>query len=332
MDDSCLQMAHQAINAAQRIVIVSHIRPDGDAVGSVLGLGLALQAAGKDIQMILEDGVPKSFRHLKGSDQIKEQADKPFDCSIVVDCSDLLRTGDMFADGTQPDINIDHHNTNLNFARVNLVDPTSSATTEILTKILPTWDLPIDLSVAEALLTGLITDTLGFRVASMSPDTFHVAAELLEYGANLPLLYDKALLTRSYEAARYWGTGLTNLQLDDRLLWTQLTLENRNLVNYPGRDDADLINVLQTIEDADIFVIFVEQNNGSVKVSWRARNGFDVSQVALQFGGGGHKPAAGAEIQGSLNEVVDKVLNATRPMLEKQTKNPIRNQEIIASN
>jgi phosphoesterase RecJ-like protein len=319
MDNATIKQAHQIIQTSQNILVISHIRPDGDAVGSVLGLGLALQATGKNVQMILEDGVPKSFRHLVGSDQMQKRAEDEFDCSIVVDCSDLSRTGKLFSDGSQPDINIDHHNTNLNFARVNLVNAKAAATTEILSQLLPEWDLAIEVPVAEAFLTGLITDTLGFRVASMSPNTLRVAADLFEAGANLPELYDKALLTRSFKAARYWGSGLASLQLEDRLLWTQLTIEDRHAANYPGRDDADLINILQTVEDADIFVIFIEQNNDSVKVSWRARPGFDVSQVALQFGGGGHKPAAGAEIQGSIDEVVAEVLTATRPLLNENS-------------
>jgi phosphoesterase RecJ-like protein len=315
MDNAAIKQVHQIIQLSQNILVISHIRPDGDAVGSVLGLGLALQAMGKNVQMILEDGVPKSFRHLVGSDQIQKRAEDEFDCSIVVDCSDLSRTGKLFSDGSQPDINIDHHNTNLNFARVNLVDAKAAATAEILSQLLLAWDIAFEVPVAEALLTGLITDTLGFRVASMSPNTLRVAADLFEAGANLPVLYDKALLTRSFRAARYWGSGLSSLQLEDRLLWTQLTITDRRAANYPGRDDADLINILQTVEDADIFVIFIEQGNDSVKVSWRARPGYDVSQVALQFGGGGHKPAAGAEIQGSIDEVVAEVLTATRPLL-----------------
>ena len=315
MESTIIQKAYQFIQNAQSILVVSHIRPDGDAVGSVLGLGLALQAIGKDVQMVLEDGVPKSFRHLTGSDQIKKQADDAYDCSIVLDCSDLTRTGKIFLDGSCPSINIDHHNTNLNFANLNLVDSEATATTEILTRLLLAWKLPIELPVAEALLTGLITDTLGFRISGMSPGALRIAADLFEIGADLPTLYARALLTRSYRAARYWGAGLSALQLEDRLLWTRLTLEDRRSANYPGRDDADLINILQTIDDADIFVIFIEQTEDRVKVSWRARPGFDVSKIALQFGGGGHKPAAGAEIQGSVDEVVDKVLLTTRSLL-----------------
>ena len=320
MDDVTLHSARQLLDGAQKILVVSHIRPDGDAVGSVLGLGLALQATGKDVQMVLEDGVPKSFRHLAGSDQILKQPKDLDVCTIVVDCSDRSRIGQVLPENVQPNINIDHHNTNLNFAAINLVDSQATATTEILAKLIPAWGLTITPEVAEALLTGLITDTLGFRVAGMSPATLRIAADLFELGADLPTLYAKALLTRSYEAARYWGSGLSAIKLEDRLLWTCLTLENRRATNYPGRDDADLVNILQTIEDADIFVIFIEQSQDSVKVSWRARPGFDVSKVALQFGGGGHKPAAGAEIEGSIDEVITQVLTATRSLLNGQNR------------
>jgi phosphoesterase RecJ-like protein len=315
MDNDSIEEARQIIRDSDRILVVSHVRPDGDAVGSVLGLGLALLAVGKDVQMVLEDGVPKSFRHLTGNDRVIQNAIHPYDCSIVVDCSDLVRTGKVFEDNTLPDINIDHHNTNLYFALINLVDSSATATTEILSDLLSSWNLPLPIPVAEALLTGIITDTLGFRVPSMSPKTLRIAANLFEIGADLPTLYTKALLTRSYRAARFWGTGLSALEIEDRLVWTRLTMADREYANYPGKDDADLINILQTIEDADIFLIFVEQSNDKVKVSWRARKGFDVSKIAVQFGGGGHKPAAGAEIQGNIDDVIDEVLNATRPLL-----------------
>ena len=315
MNNSDIEQSGQQIANAQKLLVTSHLRPDGDAIGSVLGLGLALQSAGKEVQMVLEDGVPKSFRHLAGSDQIKNKATDTDVCTIVVDCSDRTRIGNVLPADVQPVINIDHHKTNLNFAAINLVNSKATATTEILTKLLPVWGLPIHREIADALLTGLITDTLGFRVAGVTSDTLRTAADLFDLGANLSTLYAKALLTRSFEAARYWGTGLSALQLENRLLWTRLTLEDREIANYPGRDDADLINILQTVEDADIFVIFIEQKNGTVKVSWRAKPGYDVSEVALQFGGGGHKPAAGAEIQGNIDDVIYQVLSVTRLLL-----------------
>ncbi|MBG7610107.1 MAG: bifunctional oligoribonuclease/PAP phosphatase NrnA [Anaerolineae bacterium] len=315
MNNALIKDAHDLIHQAQRVLVTSHIRPDGDAVGSLLGLGLALQESGKEVQMILADGVPKAFRHLSGSEQVYRKPQGTFDAVIVVDCSDLGRVGSVLDNSPGPDLSIDHHITNLNFARINLVDIEATSTTEILTSLIPALNLSISTSAAEALLTGIITDTLGFRTTNMRPQAMRVAADLMSLGIDLPTLYNKALLSRSFHALRYWGSGLNNLQLENRLVWTALTIDDRIAVNYPGRDDADLINVLSTIDDADIAIIFVEQKNGSVKVSWRARPGFDVSKVALQFGGGGHKPASGAEIEGDLDEVQQKVLYATRAIL-----------------
>ncbi len=129
------------------------------------------------------------------------------------------------------------------------------------------------------------------------------------------MLYRRTLVDRSFEAVRLWGAGLSRLERDGRLLWTTLTLEDRKAVRYPGRDDADLINLLSAVEGADISMVFVEQPNGRVKISWRAQPGFDVSTIAASLGGGGHAAAAGAEIQGSLPEVQASILELTRPLL-----------------
>ncbi|HEX7973100.1 MAG TPA: DHHA1 domain-containing protein, partial [Anaerolineales bacterium] len=174
--------------------------------------------------------------------------------------------------------------------------------------------------VAAALLTGLITDTLGFRTSNMNPRALRLAADLMEQGVDLPELYRQALFQRSFEATRYWGYGLRQLQREGRLAWTSLTQADRQAVGYPGRDDADLINILSSIEDVDVVVIFVEQPNQHVKVSWRAQPGFDVSQVALSFGGGGHPAASGADVSGSIEEVRPRVLDSTRLVVSKQKK------------
>jgi phosphoesterase RecJ-like protein len=146
----------------------------------------------------------------------------------------------------------------------------------------------------------------------MKPKTMRVVADLMEIGCDLPDLYQKVLTNKSFEAAKFWGVGLSTLQKEDRIVWATLTHEDRKEVGYPGRDDADLINVLSSIDEMDIAIIFVEQPNGKVKVSWRAVKGVDVSKIAFSFGGGGHQPAAGAEITGSLSYVRSEVLNRTR--------------------
>jgi bifunctional oligoribonuclease and PAP phosphatase NrnA len=310
-----LAKAIEQIRRARSVLIVSHIRPDGDAVGSLLGLGLALQGMGKQVQMVLEDGVPPGLRHLPGCAQVCNQASGTFDLVCVVDSSDLERTGKVLLNRPQPDLNIDHHRTNLNFARTNLVDSQAVATCEIVAHVLMQIGFKIDLSVASALLTGLITDTIGFRTSNVSPRSLRLAAELMEAGADMPTLYQRALVNKPFEAIRMWAAGLGKVQREHRLAWTTITNEDRRSAGYPGRDDADLVNILSAIDDIDIAMMFIEQPEGKVKVSWRAQPGIDVSAVALRFGGGGHAAAAGAEISGSLAEVQAAVLEQTRPIL-----------------
>jgi phosphoesterase RecJ-like protein len=315
MNNGLVQAFGGLVKKAERILIISHIRPDGDAVGSLLGLGLILEELGKDVNLVLEDGVPKVFDHLVGSDRVLKQVSGIYDLVIVVDSSDIDRIGSILDEYGEADVNIDHHPTNTQFASLNIVCEDAVATVEIIYDLARALSYPVSQPAAEALLTGLLTDSLGFRTSSSSPRTLRIAADLQELGADLPELYRKAMFEKSYEAVKYWGKGLGRIQREDRLAWTSLNLEDRQETDYPGRDDADLVNILSRIKDVDVCVVFVEQVNGTVKVSWRARPGFDVSQIATQFGGGGHIPAAGADIQGNLEQVQADVLEATRRSL-----------------
>ncbi|MGB9669093.1 MAG: DHH family phosphoesterase, partial [Anaerolineales bacterium] len=126
---------------------------------------------------------------------------------------------------------------------------------------------------------------------------------------------------RSFEAMRFWGAGLTKLNRKGAIVWTTLTMKDRKEAGYSGKDDADLINVLSSINDSKVSIIFVEQPNGNVKISWRAVSGLDVASIAMQFGGGGHAAAAGAEITGEMNSIVEKVLEITYQQLFDARKN-----------
>ena len=320
MLEEVLLKVGERLKRAQRVLIVSHIRPDGDAVGSVLGLGLALEFAGKTVQMVLEDGVPDALRFIPESDRILTKPDGDFDTVVVVDAADFHRIGEVLKGFGSPDINIDHHVSNTLFGQVNLVESEASATSEILAERLPEWGFEIPPGSAQALLTGLLTDTIGFRISSVQPKTLRLGARLMELGANLNDLYTKALLQRTFSAAKYWGAGLSSLKFEDGLVWCRLTLADRAHVLYEGRDDADLINILSGIREAEIALIFVEQAENRVKISWRAKSGYDVSAIAANFGGGGHRAAAGADVVGSLAEVQQKVLAYTRNFVNLPSK------------
>lgn len=306
----------ERLGKSNNIIIASHVRPDGDAVGSLLALGLALRNAGKNVQMVLVDGVPSSFKHLEGSDLIVREPGGEYDTFITVDSADFKRVGKVFENFGQPDINIDHHKTNGQFGKLNLIEPDEVATAAILTRHLPEWGYPITQPIAAALLTGIVTDTLGFRTANTNPSALRLCAELMETGVNMPELYMKALVMKSFSAARYWGAGLSRLEQKNGMVWTTLTVEDRKQSGYGGNDDADLINMISAIDGNKVGMIFVEQNDQHVKISWRAlQPGIDVSQVAKHFKGGGHAAAAGADIPGTLSEIQPLVLKTTEQML-----------------
>jgi phosphoesterase RecJ-like protein len=318
-DRSVIAAIRRKIEDSHRILVVSHIRPDGDAVGSLLGLGLALVAAGKDVQMVLQDGVPHNFKHLSGSDTVKRKPEGAVDLIIVVDVSDLPRLGKALDGYGIPDINIDHHFTNEAFAQLNLIESQASATAEVLARHLTEFGLSINEHVANALLTGLITDTIGFRIKTVTPATLRLVAELMEAGGNLSAMYYPALVQRTIDGARYWGAGLSKLQFQHRLVWTYLSLDDRKRAGYTESDDADLINILSAIEGVDVAMIMVEQSPSRVKISWRSvgvsTQNVDVSEIASKFGGGGHKAAAGAEVDGTLGEVLTRVVAITQEYL-----------------
>ena len=305
------------IYLAQRVLVTSHIRPDGDAIGSSLALGLALLDAGKQVQVVLSDGLPASFRHLPGSEKIKTRADGEFDLIISVDCSDLKRVGKALDGYHPPDIVIDHHSTTEAFGELNLIDPQAAATASVLARFMHTWGLTITAPIAANLLTGLVTDTLGFRTSNTSPEVLRQAADLIELGADMTRLYYLSLVRRTFSATKYWGAGLSNLERADGIIWTVLTIADRKISGYTGNDDADLISVISSIDEADIAIIFTEQNKNRTKVSWRGlKPNIDVAQIACQFGGGGHKAAAGAELSGSLDDIRTRVLEITRKALQ----------------
>ena len=316
MSEEIIAAINKRLGEAQKVLITSHIRPDGDAIGSLLGLGLALQNAGKTVQMVLTDGVSSSFRYLEGSDQVRKKPDEDFDTFIAVDCADFKRLGKPFQPLRKPDINIDHHITNERFGTLNLIDGKAVATASVLTRHLPAWGYEITRPVAAALLIGIITDTLGFRTSNMTSEAMRQVADLMDTGVDMSELYMRGLVRRSFPAALYWGAGLSRLQSSDGIVWTALSLEDRKTTGYGGNDDADLINMISAIDAHKVGMIFVEQHDNHVKISWRAlEKGIDVSSVATHFGGGGHAAAAGADIPGSLSEIQPKVLDKTKELL-----------------
>jgi phosphoesterase RecJ-like protein len=303
------------LQECRKPLILSHIRPDGDAIGSLLGLGLILKKAGKHPQLVLEDGLPAKYRFLSGSDLVFSKIKGEYDLVITLDCSDQDRLGDL-GKHLAIDINIDHHITNEKFAVINLVTPEVPATAEILAEYIENWGYELDEASASAFLMGILTDTIGFRTSNVRPQTLRQAARLMETGANLAEIYMHSLVSQSFPASILWGKALSRLVRENGLVWTVITLQDRQEAGYSGRDDADLTNVLSSIEGSDIAILFNEQNGGKVKVSWRSNPPYDVSRIAQHFGGGGHPPASGAEMEGGLEEVETAILQFTKQFMK----------------
>ena len=304
-------LIRERISVSNRPLLIAHMRPDGDAIGSLIGLGLALQSAGKQPRLVLTDGLPSKFKFLEGSQDIQKQIETGYDLVITLDASDKRRLGNINPE-LAVDINIDHHITNEHFGEINLVLPEQPATSSILATMMPEWGLAISKPIASALLAGIITDTIGFRTSNVTPQLLRLCADLMDCGADLPFLYNKVLIDQTFADSQLWGLALSRLKHEGRILWTSITLDDRKQAGHQGKDDADLTNLLSGIQDHDIAVLFNEQNDGKVKVSWRSNELVNVADIAVQFGGGGHPAAAGAEVAGSLSEVEEKILRSTK--------------------
>lgn len=312
LPDPQWQAATEAIVAAQRILIVTHINPDGDAIGSALALGNLLRERGKDITVAVDDGVPPYLAFLAGADGILPGlVSGDWDVMISVDASDEARTGLVGAYGRQHSslvINLDHHVTNTLFGQVHLVSAGAVSATEVIFDWLQWAGYSIASQVAEALLTGLVTDTRGFRTNNVTPRTLEIAQHLMQLGASLTAIISRTLDSRSYEVVRLWKQALPSAQLDGRVIHATVTLQDAERAGLDDTGEAGLAGFLMQVEEAMVSVVFKEKPDAFVEISMRAKLGYDVASVAFALGGGGHTQAAGARIKGSLNEVKRRVL------------------------
>jgi len=324
-----LQNASGLIESAHQPLLVCHVAPDGDAIGSLLGLGKALSQLGKQPTLACADGVPAQYRFLAGTELIVQEITTPFDLVITLDCSDLQRVGhfvqipDLSA---RPLLNIDHHVTNLNFGDVDLAPAEASSTAEVVLELLEYMEVPIDEDLGTCLLTGIITDTRGLRTTNVTIEVVEAVLRLMKTGASISYVVQKTLDHHSTAAMRLWGMALAQLRLRDRIIWTCISQEMQHSAHYIGNGDAGLANFLIGAQEADVAAVFVELEDNHVDVGLRANPGFDVAQVALALGGGGHALAAGCTISGPLEAAQDRVLLLLKNSMKHQRQtNAARN-------
>jgi phosphoesterase RecJ-like protein len=317
------EQANALLRAAQQPILVTHTQPDGDAFGSLLGLGNALIAHGKSPTLAVEGGMTDRFRFLPSADRVRSNLEGVTgDLVIVLDCSDERRLGALMAAIKAlnlPIVNLDHHRTNTLFGTANLIDPEWVSTTEGVLAWLDQLGMALTPEVAQCLLCGMVTDTLCFRTDSVKADTLGKAQRLVDAGANLNYIVQKTLSTVQTGVIRLWSQVMPTVKLEDGVIWVKITLAARQAAGAPERGDGDLVGFLLQAEDAYIAAIFREQPDGTTDLSLRAVPGFDVARVATQFGGGGHTLAAGATLQGTPDSVEADVIAALKEAVRQGT-------------
>jgi phosphoesterase RecJ-like protein len=315
--------ATNAIRAAHTVLVVSHISPDGDAIGSSLGLANALREMGKTVTVANDDGVPDYLRFLPGAASIVTRlAEGRWDVMISTDASDEIRTGACGAYGrahSQQVINLDHHITNTYFGDVFLVVPGAVSATEIVFDWWQHAGHPLSQAVALPLLTGLVTDTIGFRVTAVSARTLAIAQALMQAGASLPLVTARTLDTRSYRTVELWKQILPSVLMQGQIILATVRLSDLERAGLDHVTDGGMVSFLNTVDEALIAVVFKEQPETRVEISFRSRPGYDVAGVAIGLGGGGHKQAAGVTLPGTLAEVQARVLPLLQQVIDSST-------------
>jgi bifunctional oligoribonuclease and PAP phosphatase NrnA len=311
------QKATEAIQNAQTILIVTHISPDGDAIGSALGLANALMQMGKQVTVADDDGVPDYLRFLPHADSVVTALSEgaAWDVMISTDASDEQRTAEAGSYGRSNSkivINIDHHVTNTYFGDIHLVVPSAVSATEI---VFDWWEyigIEWNYAIAMPLLTGLVTDTLGFRISSVTPRTLEVAQALMQQGASLPEAMARTLESRSWKEVTLWQRVLPRVVLHGQIVEAVITPADIEATGLNDMGDAGLVGFLRTIDEVVISVVFKQMSDNEIILSMRSKPGYDVAAVAFALGGGGHKQASGATVHGTLEAVRAKVL----PMLQ----------------
>ena len=313
LGDAVRQAAGE-ISAAQTIVMACHVNPDGDALGSMLGLGLALAAAGKDVTCVSADGVPDIYAFLPGQHLLARLtgADS-YDLAIVLDSGDIERVGSALAAVKRARrlLNLDHHATAKGFGDVQLVDPSAASTSEIVYALLLALDIPVTAGVATCLFTGVTTDTGAFRFRNVTANTLEVAARLVAAGASPAEISERVFDNRSFAATKLLGQALTAMEssADGRIVWTRVRYGDFVRLGASDEDTEGFVNYARNVRGAEIGILFRELPDGSARVSLRGSHHVDVSLIAKQFGGGGHRMAAGCTAPGPLAEAEKAVVS-----------------------
>jgi phosphoesterase RecJ-like protein len=318
-----------AIEKANRVLVIAHVDPDGDAIGSLTAMGQALQQLGKRVTLACDDAVPPRFQNLPLAGEIRRAVNVgvAYDLVIAVDCADASRMGWAYERLPEPKpsvANIDHHVTNTRFGAFNIIDPDASSTAEILHRFLAEIGVTLTPGIAESLLTGVVTDTMGFRTSNVTAATLRTAADLVDAGGDIAAISLSALHQKPLVTAKIWGIGLGRLNQEDGLLWASISREEMQRAGIEGSPSSSgLVNFLADVDVAVMGVILTEMTDGTVRVTMRSKSPYNVAEVAAQFGGGGHALAAGCTLDGPLERAESLVVAACLASIRRTRPDPV---------
>lgn len=306
-----------AVRSHRRWVVTSHARPDGDAVGSVLGCVQILRAMGCHADAFLGDGVPFVYRTLPGAAEIRTGPvdAAQYDAVLVLECSNLERTGLQGLESLFS-INIDHHETGAEYADVNFVVPTSAAAAELVYHLAQAAGVAITPAIATCLYTALLTDTGSFCFSSTTAQTFAFAREMVLGGADPAAIAQQVYFSNPASKMHLLGRALASLQCQGPISWMHVSQADMAASGATGEDCEGLVNWALSIHGIEATAFFREIPGCQYRVSLRSKGRIDVARIAQTFGGGGHICASGHEIAGPLEAARDQVLNALRQALE----------------
>ncbi|HIG84818.1 MAG: bifunctional oligoribonuclease/PAP phosphatase NrnA [Verrucomicrobiales bacterium] len=317
-NNSSLAEIGTLIRDAKSVVIISHVRPDGDAVGTQIALGASLQELGKEVILINEDGCPSNLKFLAGSDKVLLPPENHIDADlcIALDTANNERLGGRCIEAVKlvkPVINIDHHITNEGYGDFVYVDPDSPATAQIIYELISNEGFPFPTASRDSLFVGISTDTGSFRYPATTARTYEVGADLLRMGADCGALSSAIYESYPYRRIELLKKLLGNLKMtvDDQVASWCLDLQTKEELSIKPEDSENLSDLIRGIDSVRVAVFFEELKDCSVRVSMRSKdvNLADVSKICSHFGGGGHPLASGARVHGKLHEVEEKVLN-----------------------
>ena len=308
------------IKNSEKIVILTHESPDGDAIGSSLALKLMLEELGKNPDVIIPE-YSRLFNFLPQAAEIKKESEvKNYDLAISVDCATLKRVAKKeYFENAKKTIVIDHHGSNTMYGDLNFVNPVSPACCETLAGIAEYFEIKMSKDIGTCIMTGIITDTGGFRHAGITPETFEFTANLIRIGVNVPQIYKKTLRTKTRANFELSKRVIERMELleDEKVAFTYMNKKDEEEVGAEEGDHEGLVDIGMDIEGIEVS-IFIRQKDeeNAYKISMRSANDVNVSDICLMFGGGGHPKAAGALVQGNVEQVKEKILKEVRKYLK----------------